>query len=59
MKMSEKQRSKLYDCLATPVDDLRIKITREKRDATELELSRLCNVMWRKVHNVLKLEGPA
>lgn len=59
MKMSDKRKSELYDCIANPIENFRLKLIREKRQATDAELFRLQSLIWKQVHRCLKLDGPA
>jgi hypothetical protein len=56
MKLSEKTKAKLYEAIAEPVMQMRIK--RQKRNYTSEEtdymLSNLVGTMWDEVQTVLK-----
>lgn len=60
MKMSETRRSELYRAISDPIMELRLKYYRKHRvnaDELDKELFELEQRVWRKVHDVLNLEG--
>lgn len=59
MKISDKKSQQVYQAISRPIVDLRIKVEKEKRSATDSELFDLEISIWRGVHAALKLEGPA
>ena len=55
MKLSEKKQEALYKAIYDPVVDLRIK---HKFPSTlDYEVAQLVHKIWRKIFDVLKLEG--
>lgn len=61
MKMSETRRSELYRAISDPIMELRLTYYRKRRvnaDELDKELFELEQKVWRKVHDVLNLEGP-
>ena len=66
MKLSEKKRVALYAAISEPITQKRITVAQSEdvlgsKNAKDLDemLSRLERQIWREVHAVLNLEGPA
>jgi hypothetical protein len=62
MRMSDKKRSQLYEAISKPIMDERIMVRNNGTpDAAKLDdiLFWLELDIWKKVHEVLELDGPA
>ena len=61
MKLSDKRQTELYEALAEPITQLRIRLQNGHLDSNQQmdrALFDLQSEIWRRVHEALKLEGP-